>query len=194
MFRREFRLHGTISDDADKSIEFTDLSKQIEDGRKKGHSEDDLLSGLRRGISTGSVKTYMDARTDMTLADALEFLRPHLKEQPPSELLSKLSGLKQKSGQTASSFLLDALKLRQVLVVGTEGGVQYDSRMAHGVFLHSLRTGLRNERIRTHMLPYLDASKQVGDNVLIGELNRAVAEEKARHCLNQQNGCKSDRG
>ncbi len=179
--QREFRLHGTISDDAEKSIKYNDLCKQISDGRKKGYPETDLMAGLRRGISAGSVKTYMDAGTDMSLDDVLEFLKSHLKEQEPSDLFNQLSSLRQKSGHSAESFLLDAMKLRKLLTSGTDAnGVCYDSRMAHSVFLHSIRTGLRNERIRTHMLPFLDQTKHHGDNVLINELNRAVAEERAR--------------
>ncbi len=181
LFHREYRLHGNISDDAEKSIKYNDLSKQIDDGRRKGHSEQDIMSGLRRGILVGSIKTYMDARGDMSLNDALEFLKPHLKELNPSELLNQLSRLTQKSGQTANVFLLEALKLRQSLMTGVEqNGVVYDARMAQSVFLHTLRTGFRNERIRSHMLPYLDPAIPYADSVLIQQLNRAVAEEEER--------------
>ncbi len=181
MVQKEFRLHGSISDDVGKSISFNDLRKQVDDGKRKGYTEADLMAGLRRGITTGSLKTYIDACIGLSLADALEFLQSHLKEQTPSELLNQLSKLKQKTGQSANGFLLDAMKLRQMLIVGTgNGGVTYDSRMAHSVFLHTLRTGLRNDRIRMHMMPYLDEAKQHGDNVLTRELNRAVAEEEER--------------
>ena len=114
---------------------------------------------------------------DMPLEEVLEFLKPHLKGRTPSELLSKLSGLTQKSDQSASNFLLEALQLRQLLIAGsTEDGVTYDTRMAHAIFLNSIRTGLRNESVRTRMLPYLDPAKNISDS----ELNRAVGEEEER--------------
>ena len=177
MFQGEFRLHGTISDDPVKSIKYTDLCKQINDGRRKGYSEDDLLSGLKRGIVAGSVKTYMDAWMDMTLSDALEFLRSHLKELPPSDLMTLLSGLAQGSDKTAKEFLLEALQLRQTLQASSHSS---DAGMAQSVFIQSLRTGIRNEHIRHHMLPFLDETKAVPDNVLVKEMDRAVAEEEQR--------------
>ena len=156
------------------------IRDRINDGRLR-HSEHELLSGLRRGISLGSLKMYIDAKMDMSLEEVLEFLKPHLKGRTPSELLSKLSGLTQKSDQSASNFLLEALQLRQLLIAGsTEDGVTYDTRMAHAIFLNSIRTGLRNESVRTRMLPYLDPAKNISDSVLITELNRAVGEEEER--------------
>ena len=145
----------------------------MEEARRKGYSNEDLMAGVRRGITAGAVKIFMDASSDLSLEDALEFLRSHLKEQAPSELLTELSAMKQKPNEEAGTFLRNAMKLRQQMV-GTDG------QLSQSIFLHTLRTGLRNDRIRMHMAPFLDESKSHSDAILIREMNRAVAEEKAR--------------
>ena len=72
--------------------------------------------------------------------------------------------------------------MRQLIVVGSQvdGYVSYDPQLAQCTFLHAIRTGLRDECVRTHMLPFLDVTSQVADNRLIQELHKAVAESEER--------------
>ena len=55
MFPREFRMTGSISDDIEKSNEYLDICRQVTDGQRKGYSEVEIMSGLRRIISPGAV-------------------------------------------------------------------------------------------------------------------------------------------
>ena len=182
MFPREFRMTGTICDDISKSMTYLDICRQVQDGRRKGYSDDEILSGMRRVMTTGSVKTYVDSQVNQPLEDTLLFLRSFLKTETPSELNNKLSQLAQQEDELAISFFMTALKTRQLIVVGSqvEGNVSYDPKLVHSTFLHTIRTGLRDESVRSHMLPFLSESTMVDDNTLIRELHKAVAEAEER--------------
>lgn len=188
MFAREFRMNGTICDDIDKSISYLDICRQIADGRRKGYSDDHLMSGMRRIISSGAVKTYVDSQENLTLTAVLSFLRSFLKTETPSELNNKLSQLAQQEGQPAIKFFMDALQIRQLIVVSAqvEGNAFYDPKLVHATFLHTVRTGLRDESIRSHMLPFLSETNLVDDNSLIRELHKAVGETAERRKKTEQ--------
>ena len=77
---------------------------------------------------------------------------------------------------------MEAIQTRQLIVVGSqvEGTVSYDPVLVKSTFLHTIRTGLRDETVRAHMLPLLSDANPVDDNTLIRELHRAVAEAEER--------------
>ena len=175
-------MTGTISDDIEKSNEYLDICRQVADGRRKGYSDVEVMSGLRRIISPGAVKTYVDSQLDMPLEDVMLFLRSFLKVRTPAELNNELSQLVQGESQQAIKFFMDAIKLRQLLVVGSqlEGAVTYDPKLVQSTFLHTIRTGLRDEAVRSYMLPFLSESASFNDNCLIQELHKAVSEAEER--------------
>ena len=182
MFPREFRMTGTICDDITKSMTYLDICRQVSDGRLKGYSDPEILSGMRRIMTTGAVKTIVDSHINKPLEEILLFLRSFLKTETPSELNNRLSQLVQQEGQLAIKFFMDAMEIRQLIVIGSqvEGTHSYDPNLVHSTFLHTIRTGLRDESVRSHMLPFLTESSQVDDNVLIRELHKAVAESEER--------------
>ena len=182
MFPREFRMTGNISDDIAKSIKYLDICRQVADGRRKGYSDDEILSGLRRVVTTGAVKTYIDSQTNAPLEEILLFLRSFLKERTPTELYNDLTQLAQKEGQLAIQFFMDAIQIRQLIVVGSqvEGNVSYDPALVNATFIHTIRTGLRDEAVRAHMLPLLSDVNPADDNTLIREIHRAVGEAEER--------------
>ena len=175
-------MTGNISDEIEKSNEYLDVCRQVADGRRKGYSDVEIMSGLRRIIAPGAVKTYVDSQMNLPLEDVLLFLRSFLKVRSPAELNNELSQLAQAEGQAAIKFFMDAIKLRQLLIVGSqlEGNVSYDPKLVQSTFLHTIRTGLRDESVRTYMLPFLAEMSQIDDNRLIQELHKAVAEAEER--------------
>ena len=181
-FPREFRMTGSITDDISKSMKYLDICRQVADGRNKGYRDEEILSGLRRAVATGAVKTVIDSQTNASLEEILLFLRSFLKERTPAELHNDLSQMSQKESQTAISFFMEALQTRQLIVVGSqvEGTVSYDPALVKSTFLHTIRTGLRDETVRAHMLPLLSDANPVDDNTLIRELHRAVGEAEER--------------
>lgn len=181
LFQREFKILGTIHDgtSATKSIKYVDLCGQVAIGRKK-HKEEDIVFAIRRAVAAGtSLKTYIDSK-EMNLSSIMSFLRSYMKERSPTELFNKLSQLSQ-DGEDASKFLLDALELRQMILVSSEaeGVIKYDPKLVQTIFLHTLSTGLKDDAIRNHMMPFLNL-EDVADEVLIRELNRACTEEEER--------------
>ena len=119
VFPHKFRMNGTISDDIEKLNEYLDIFRQVADGRRKGYSDVEIMSGLRRRISPGAVKTYIDTQVDWPLEDVLWFLRSFLKVRTPAELNNKLSQLYLKEGQEPIKFFMDALRMRLLIVVGS---------------------------------------------------------------------------
>ena len=55
-----------------------------------------------------------------------------------------------------------------------------DPHMIQSAFLQTVKTGLRQESVRTHMSPFLDNSKVTLDAIFIAEINNVVSEENAK--------------
>ena len=104
-----------------------------------------------------------------------------MKVRTPSELNTELSRLAQQEGQPAITFFMNALKLRQLLFVShsVEGGT-FTPMVVQSTFLHTVRTGLRDDGVRTYMLPLLSETSQCDDNHLITHLHKAVEEARVR--------------
>ena len=59
-----------------------------------------------------------------------------------------------------------------------EGGM-YSEKLVQDTFCRSVRTGLREDRIRAHMKPFLDKpGTPIGDEILMRELNVASSERE----------------
>ena len=48
--------------------------------------------------------------------------------------------------------------------------------LVHSMFIHSVKTGLRDDAVRSHMKPFLDTARRVEDDVLIRQINIASSE------------------
>ena len=55
-----------------------------------------------------------------------------------------------------------------------------DPSLVHNTFVNAVRTGLREEAVRVHMISFLDRRKMVDDDVLLLEVNNAIAENTIR--------------
>ena len=191
MYRREFKISGSIEDGSTKALNYINLCSQINDGKKRGYKSDEIVAAVKRAITPGTgLRTYVDSQQTMSLDSLLQFLRSYFHEQSPTELFTDLTKLCQKNNEDASSFLLHALEVRQkVLIASTaEGMIKYDASLVQSIFLHTIRTGLRHDLVRTHMQPYLDPTMLHGDDILIREINIASAVEAERTNKQKQSG------
>ena len=189
MFPREFRMTGSISDDITKSNEFLDVCRQVTDGRNKRYSDVEIMSGLRRIVAPGAVKTYIDSNMNMSLDEVLLFLQSFLRVRTPSELNLELTKLGQEDTEKPVEFFMKALKLRQLMYVANlwSGDVSHGPAVVRSTFLHTLRTGLTDDGVRAYMMPYLSESSQCEDNLIIRELHKAEAEAAVRRSKNANN-------
>ena len=83
MNRKEFRIHGQIGQpgQGDK-LSFPSLARQIEEGKRKGYPDEDIVEAVIRATSHGmALRGYMDCRRDLTLPALRKILRSHYKEK-----------------------------------------------------------------------------------------------------------------
>ena len=189
MYRREFKISGSIGDGTPRELNYINLCSQINDGKKKGYHPDEIGSAVKRAITPGTgLRTYLDSQPSISLDSMLQFLRSYFREKSPTELFNELTSICQKTEEDASTFLLRALEIRQKVLVASqaEGMISYDTELVRSMFLHSVRTGIRQDSVRTHMQPFLDSSRKYGDEVLIREINVASSEETERTMKQRQ--------
>ena len=85
-------------------MKYLDICRHAADGGNKGYRDDEILLGLRRAVSTGAVKTFIDSKTNASLEEILLFLRSFLEERSPAELHDVLSQMAQMEYQTIKLF------------------------------------------------------------------------------------------
>ena len=113
-FRREFKVTGTICESSKDSLNYISLCSQINDGKKKGYSEDELAIAVRLAVSPGSnLRTYLDAKSDISLEAILSFIRTALHEKSSSELYQDMNSEFQKNDEDPQKFILRTMELRE---------------------------------------------------------------------------------
>lgn len=182
--KREFRISGQIGDKNQKDrLGFTSLSHQIENGLKRGYTEEDIIEAVIRATNPGlSLRSYMESKSDITLSRLRQILRSHYQERGATELFKDLSGLTQKGNETPQEFMVRALDLRQQVLFATkenDSNQQYDKPLVQSMFQHAVLTGLSNQAISSDLKPYL-VRKDIGDEVLLEMLNASASNEVER--------------
>ncbi len=102
-------------------------------------------------------------------------LRFHYQEKTATELYKQLTTEVQHPRETPQSFLIRALDLRQKFQFASQendSGLKYDPALQN-MILHTVLTGLQNDRIQSDLQPYLSDST-VPDKVLMEKLNVAI--------------------
>ena len=179
LYRRMFKLNGTIG--GKDGLSYISICSQVNDAKKTGYSEQEIVIGMKKAISSGSVlRTYFDSQTDLKLKALLSFLRDFFKQKSATELFHDLSKITQHADESATNFLLRAFELRQQVAIATSvEDHKFDNNLIYSTFCRSVRTGLLNDSIRSHMKKYLDPSQStVGDEILLREINEASSERE----------------
>ena len=182
-FHKEFKISGVICGKIENRLSYLSLCSQILEGKRKGYKEAEIAYAVRRAVSsTSDLRSYLDSLTELSLEDLLTYIRSSYREKSASELFQDLNRLVQKDIETGQEFLFRALNLRQHVLLASEAEctIKYDDTLVQSVFLHSLKTGLSNAAVRTHMAPFLDHAKSPSDAALIAELSKISSEEQER--------------
>jgi hypothetical protein len=190
LLRRPLKIVGWIAADAKdqkSSIGYLNLVSQVEDAKARNYSDDDIARAVRRAIAPSSyLRTYFDTQPSVGLADILAMIRDYQHEKSASELFHDLGKLSQRPQESATDFLVRAFELRQKASAAArvEGNL-YDPNLICETFCRSLRTGLSNAHIRTHMRPFLLGPTAKGpnnrpssDQDLLREINIASSESE----------------
>ena len=184
MFRREFRVFGQIGDATQKDrISFLSLMHQIESGLTKGYGEREVVEAVVRAINPASrLRSYLEGKSALSLADLRRVLRSHYKESGATDLYYQLSRARQEAKESPQEFLIRAMDLQQkVLFVSKEAttGPRYEVEQVRAMFLHTLQTGFRSEGVRMEMRSHLQ-NPEVSDEELLEHLNTAASQEEER--------------
>ena len=192
IYRRVFKIIGVIGggiESRNKELNYINLCSQINDGKKQGFKDVEIIAALKKAVSAGSnLRTYFDSREDLSLEQMLQFLRSFFREKSPAELFTELNSVCQGSQEEATTFLMKAFEIRQKVIVASEAetSVPYDIGLIQNTFLRSVLTGLRDETLRSHMKPFLNPNKPIDDSILIQEMNKAASEVQEREMKQKQ--------
>ena len=110
------------------------------------------VEAVFRAINPGLIlRSYLEGKLDLQLARLRKILRSHYQENGATKVYQLLNSAAQEARETPQDFLVRILNLKQkVLFASQETGsdMKYDPKLAQCMFLHSLLTGLRNERLK----------------------------------------------
>ena len=178
VFRKDFRIIGQVGDQKDK-LTFVSLMRQVEEGRKKGYPESEVVAGVLKAIGSRDLRSYLELIRDLDLKKLCEVIRVHYQEKSATELYQELIAMKQEKNEEASQFLIRALETREKILFTTEEAVdiKYEQETVHGLFLKTLESGLLEEvvnKIRSVL------KKGVEDVELIREVSQAESMIKMR--------------
>lgn len=165
VWHREFKISGFIGEPGQKDrLTFPSLARQIESGLNKGYQEQEIVDAVIRAITPGlQLSSYLEGKTALILPMLRQILRSHYQEKNATELYKQLTAESQRSKETPQSFpKVRVLDLRQKILFASqedESGLTYDPALQQNMFLHTVLTGLQNDRIQGDLQPYLKSWK-----------------------------------
>ena len=184
VYRREFKIIGSIGPETQKDrLSFVSLTRQVESGKCKGYSENEITESVIRAISpTLKLRSYVETMEGLTLKKLLQVLKAHNKQKSATELYHELTILCQDPKESAEDFLIRALDLRQQVLFTSrvmEEDVKYSPELVQAVILRALETGIKSETVCAKMRPLFKKSN-ITDEELIKGVNDAMSEETER--------------
>ena len=149
-YRKDLRISGQVGDTNQKeSRSYSNLRHQIKAAVTKGYSEGEVVEAVLRAINPGlRLRSYLENYPDLTLDTLNTILKSHYQEKDATELYQELTNIAQRKTETAQSFVMRALDLRQrVIRASNESGegLKYDEALVKNMFIHAVMTGLHNE-------------------------------------------------
>lgn len=177
-FRRELRITGNVGTTTG-CITFISLCSQISEGKAKGYSEEEITMAIKKAISAGSeLRTVLDAKQEMSLGQMLSFIRSFMKEKTATELFKDLSDVVQTENEDAHMFVLRAMEIREKIRVAPVERVQYSDTQIQDMFVHAIRTGLKDINVRSRLETML--VNDIDDDKLMSAINAVSMEENER--------------
>lgn len=86
VFRREFKIVGSIGGEKDK-LSYVGLMRQIDSGLPNVFKEDEIIDAVIRCINSSTkLKSYLEIMQDITLHKLCQILRVHYQEKTATEL------------------------------------------------------------------------------------------------------------
>lgn len=156
--KKDYKIWGQIGDCAQKDkLTYTNLLHQINAGLRKGYLETDIVEAVIRAITPGlPLRSMLETKSNLTLAELKTVLKGHYKEENTSDLYQQLVNLSQDTRETAQSFLFRAIQLKDRLLLASEDEEveQYKPDLIKRKFLRTVFTGLLSESLKTRYVRY----------------------------------------
>lgn len=193
-WQKDFKISGQIGEPGQKDkLTFSSLAHQIENGLSRGYAEIDIVDAVIRAISPGlQLRSYLEGKVQLTLPTLRRILRSHFQEKSATELYKQLASEVQHTRESAQSFLMRVLDLKQKVLFASqesESGLKYDPALVQRMCLHTILTGLQSDSVRIDMQPLL-LDSDTPDELLLERINTACANETERRnkkrCLASQ--------
>ncbi|KAL3999231.1 homeobox protein HoxA/B/C/D4 [Sarotherodon galilaeus] len=180
-WQKDFKISGQIGKPGQKDkLRFSSLAHQIENGLSRGYSELDIVDAVIRAILPGlQLRSYLEGKAQLTLPTLRRILRSHFQEKSATELYKQLASEVQTPKETAQSFLIRVLDLKQKVLFASqesESGLKYDPALVQRMCLHTILAGFQSDSVRIDMQPLLLDSK-TPDELLLESLNMACGNE-----------------
>ncbi|KAJ8030344.1 hypothetical protein HOLleu_26731 [Holothuria leucospilota] len=187
--QKELKISGQIGNPGQKDkLSFVSLIHQIEGAIKKGYSEREVVAAVVKAVTPGlQLRNYLEGRSDLSPI-LRRLLRAHFQEKSSTELYQELCNIAQGPRETAQSFLLRCLALKERILFASkeeDAEFKYESSLVEAMFMHSVSTGLADADIRQEMKPRLLHGK-LSDEELFEKLNQVVYREMERKKKMQQ--------
>lgn len=82
-FKKEFKISGQMGDlRQEDRLSFTSLAHQINARLNRGYKEKEVIEAVIRGVNPGlMIRSYLEGKPDLTLANLLKILRSHYQEK-----------------------------------------------------------------------------------------------------------------
>lgn len=182
--RREFRIHSGQISDSDSDVSYSSLCRQIDEGLSENLTEAEVIRTVLQLIKPGTFKDMLMTKDGLTVAELKRFLRAHLRDKSSAELFQELSNAKQQEKESPQQFMYRLMGLKQRVVFASQQGsseFQYDTKLVHGVFLHSLYQGISEKYayVRRDLKPVI-SNTSVTDDFILEIMTKSISEEVGR--------------
>lgn len=88
----------------------------------------------------------------------------------------------QQENEDPQTFVLRSIQVRESIMNNSlaEGGIRYDRGLVNSLFLHTVRTGLRDDSVKARLEPLLEETAKTPDEILLAKVNVIASEEVER--------------
>lgn len=182
--RREFKIHSGQISDSESDVSYSSLCRQIDEGISENFTEAEVIRTVLKIIRPGTFKDMLMTKDGLTVGELKRFLRAHLRDKSSAELFQDLSNAKQQEKENPQQFMYRLMGLKQRVLFASQQGsseFQYDSKLVHGVFLHSLYQGISEKyaHVRRDLKPVI-SNLSVTDDFILEIMTKSVSEEVGR--------------
>lgn len=181
LLRKELKIRGQIGEAGQKDkLTFASLMHQIRNAEAAGYEEEEIVASIIGSmVPSLTLRTVLETTPSLTLTHLTQFLEAHYGEQNATDLCSKLTSAVQLPDESAYTFIMKCIELRQKLLLASEkSDVKYDNNLVQTLFRKALERGLSSSYILQEIRETLRSSPS--DQDIISIVCKASSAEKER--------------